>query len=67
MSHAQNYKFIWKWSRNKLVIITSNTIIGDWDMDIENWAMREYNDIMEDDPMQITVELTSVHGLVVKK
>ena len=46
--HAQNYKFIWKWSRNKPVIII-NTIIGDWDMDIENWAMREYNDIMEDD------------------
>ena len=46
--HARNYKFIWKWSRNKPVIII-NTIFGDWDMNIENWAMREYNDIMEDD------------------
>ena len=46
--HAHNINDIWKWSRNKYVVVI-NASIGNWDMDIENWAMREYNYIMEDD------------------
>ena len=46
--HAHNLKDIWKWSRKNYAIVI-NASIGDWDMNIENWAMREYNDIMEDD------------------
>ena len=46
--HAHNTKDIWKWSRSNFAVVV-NATIGDWDMNIENWAMREYNDIMEDD------------------
>lgn len=46
--HAHNTKDIWRWSRKNYAVVV-NATIGDWDMDIENWAMREYNDIMEDD------------------
>ncbi len=46
--HAHNTKDIWKWSRSNFAVVV-NATIGEWDMNIENWAMREYNDIMEDD------------------
>lgn len=46
--HAHNLKFIWQWSRAKPVIMI-NATIGDWDKNIEYWAQREYNYLMEDD------------------
>ena len=46
--HAQNYKDIWKWSRN-LPVIMIRTAIDEWDGNIVNWAAREYNTLMEDD------------------
>lgn len=46
--HAQNLDFVFEWSRAKPVIVI-NTIIGDWDRNIETWAAREYNYLMEDE------------------
>ena len=46
--HAHNLEDIWAWSRAKPVIAI-NATIGDWDKNIEYWAMREYNYLMEDD------------------
>jgi len=46
--HAHNLNDIWKWSRDKPVIVI-NTKIGDWEGNIETWAPREYNVLMEDD------------------
>ena len=46
--HAQNLDFVFEWSRAKPVILI-NAVIGDWDRNIETWAAREYNYLMEDD------------------
>lgn len=46
--HAHNHQDIWAWSRAKPVIVI-NTIITDWEDNIETWAPREYNYLMEDD------------------
>jgi len=46
--HAQNLDDIWAWSRDKPVIVV-NAIITDWERNIETWAAREYNYLMEDD------------------
>lgn len=46
--HAHNLEDIWAWSRAKPVILI-NAVITDWEDNIETWAAREYNYIMEDD------------------
>lgn len=46
--HAHNLEDIWAWSRSKPVIMI-NCTIGEWKDNIENWAMREYNYLMEDE------------------
>ena len=46
--HAQNYRDIWKWSRN-LPVVLIRTAIDEWDGNIVSWAAREYNHLMEDD------------------
>lgn len=45
--HAHNLHDIWEWSRSKQVIVI-NATITDWDGNIETWAPREYNYLMED-------------------
>lgn len=46
--HAQNIDDVWQWSRNDPVIVI-NPIISEWEGNIESWAAREYNYLMEDD------------------
>jgi hypothetical protein len=46
--HAHNLDDIWRWSRAKPVIVI-NATITDWQDNIETWAAREYNYLMEDD------------------
>lgn len=46
--HAHNLDDVWRWSRDKAVIVI-NAVIGGWDQDIETWAAREYNYLMEDE------------------
>lgn len=46
--HAQNLEDIWRWSRNHPVLLI-NPIISEWEENIETWAPREYNYLMEDD------------------
>lgn len=46
--HAQNYKDIFKWSR-ELPVLLVRTSINEWDGNIVSWAAREYNYLMEDD------------------
>lgn len=46
--HAQNYRDIWKWSR-ELPVVIIRTRIDEWDGNIVTWAAREYNYLMEDD------------------
>lgn len=46
--HAHNLDDIWSWSRAKPVILI-NAVITDWSDNIETWAAREYNYLMEDD------------------
>ena len=46
--HAQNYDDIWAWSRTQNVIIV-NPVISHWEDNINTWAAREYNYLMEDD------------------
>jgi len=46
--HAQNYEDVWKWSRTQNVIIV-NPVISDWEENVNTWAAREYNYLMEDD------------------
>jgi hypothetical protein len=46
--HAQNYDDIWSWSRTQNVIIV-NPVISHWEENVNTWAAREYNYLMEDD------------------
>lgn len=46
--HAQNIQDIFAWSRTDDVMVIA-AYMGDWENDIEYWAMREFNTIMQDD------------------
>lgn len=46
--HAHNVADIYHWSRDHNVTVIT-TSIGEWESDIEYWAMREFNQIMQDD------------------
>jgi hypothetical protein len=46
--HAHNVRDIYKWTR-ELPVTLITTSIGEWESNIEYWAMREFNEIMEDD------------------
>lgn len=46
--HAHNTDDIMRWAKDKQVMVIT-TAIGHWERDIELWAMREFNYLMEDD------------------
>lgn len=46
--HATNVEEIWAWSQGQYIKIIG-AFMGNWENNLEYWAMREYNDIMEDD------------------
>jgi len=46
--HATNVEEIFSWTQG-LPIIVIGAYMGSWRNDLEYWAMREFNDIMEDD------------------
>jgi hypothetical protein len=46
--HAHNTDDIMEWAQDKDVVVIT-AAIGKWDKDIELWAMREFNYLMEDE------------------
>lgn len=47
--HAQNIEEIFEWSIAEDDILIIGAYMGSWRNDLEYWAMREFNSIMEDD------------------
>ena len=48
LSHAHNVQQVMSWSKDKPVTVVQ-LLLDRWERDIEMWAMREYNDLMQDD------------------
>lgn len=71
LSHCavDNVKVVMDWAEDKDDVCVITTAIGTWERDIELWAMREFNFLMEDDRnanySKADHSLTDIHDVLV--